>query len=1263
MKQTMNVFVVRTLFKFALAVGVSGVFQQALAQTTLADQPVFSAQSVPGNLALALSVEFPTAISVAHPGRTYDSANVYKGYFDQDKCYVYNYVSATSANNYFYPAGTTTTRTCSGKWSGNYLNWATMQTIDPFRWVLTGGYRVQDTATLTVLEKAWASNQGSTSNFPDSTVSSGVSGATPFAVSSLSTRVWAQGNKFLFMSGDTSGLGGTAIHYNPGTALVPGQLYEAFVRVKVCDNSTAAGSLESNCTKYGTSSYKPTGLMHKYSDKIRFSAFGYLNDDDINRDGGVLRARQKFIAPTQPVPGGLPIANTLTEWDATTGVFVRNPDSTDASATTTATGVTISDSGVINYLNKFGELNPSNGYKTYDPVGELYYAALRYYRNLGNVSSYSSMGAATVGTKTKYLDGFPVITTWDDPIQYSCQKNFILGIGDVNTHADRNLPGATGASEPAKPTEVAADTTIDATAGTNKVGSLHGLGSSLGATSNYNGCCSNNGALMAGLAYYANTKDMRSDLTGMQTVQTYWLDVLEYSTYKSNNQFYLAAKYGGFTVPDGYNPDTRATDIDTTWWRTTTDTVGGQPRPDNYFTASQPDQVINGLTNAFASIASKVRAYSTSFSTSLPQVSVTGTAAYSTQYDAKSWTGELLASSAVFDATTGIPALTPAWTFSSTLATQTTGTGWDTARRVVTYRPDTKVGVAFRTASLTSSQLTALDTAYVTGDDSTNYLNYLRGERKNEKSSVVTGSTNAYRDRAVLVGDIVNSKARPVGPPSLPYSDATNPGYSTFKTTYASRTTVVYVGTNHGMLHAVNGAVTGTGAGSEIFAYIPSALFDGPSGTRTVNGIQAVGNPTFTHYNFVDASPVSSDVDFGKTVGGSGTNWRTLILGGLGKGGKGLYAIDATDPAGVTNETTAAARVLWEFTDGDMGYTYGQPSVIKTRKYGWVVVVGSGYNNADGKGYFYFINPRTGALLEKISTGTGTPTAQAGLAHVQAFILDLTDGVADSIYAGDLLGNLWRLNVSATSGGYPAPVKLAVLTGSAGTAMPVTSRPLVVVQPGSNRRYVTVGTGRLLDSSDVTSSQAQRFFAIIDGKNSKFSVDGTISGDTSTLPAGWTFPHTISRLKEQTDITNKITLDFTTQIGWFVDLGRTGTAGPGWRVISDPASFYGKVAFAAISPSSTDACNPSGGSRVYSLDLGDGSSALTSSKGYYDGAAGVVVDLSFYSVRDGETGRTDPRLIVGTNSTTGKNLDVPGMNPFPSVGQQRVNWREIPVND
>ena len=105
------------------------------AATPLADQPLFSTSTAPGNLALVLSVEFPTAVSVAHTNRTYAATNEYLGYFDPNKCYTYRYTDGTSTDNYFQPAALATAHACNGQWSGNFLNWATMQTIDPFRWV------------------------------------------------------------------------------------------------------------------------------------------------------------------------------------------------------------------------------------------------------------------------------------------------------------------------------------------------------------------------------------------------------------------------------------------------------------------------------------------------------------------------------------------------------------------------------------------------------------------------------------------------------------------------------------------------------------------------------------------------------------------------------------------------------------------------------------------------------------------------------------------------------------------------------------------------------------------------------------------------------------------------------------------------------------------------------------------------------------------------------------------------------------------------
>jgi hypothetical protein len=103
------------------------------ALTPLADQPI-SIADVPANVMLALSVEFPTAITRAHQedGDTFVTTKKYLGYFDP--------TSATRTTvAYFEPAGFAGANyTCSGQWSGNFMNWATMQGIDTFRWVLTG---------------------------------------------------------------------------------------------------------------------------------------------------------------------------------------------------------------------------------------------------------------------------------------------------------------------------------------------------------------------------------------------------------------------------------------------------------------------------------------------------------------------------------------------------------------------------------------------------------------------------------------------------------------------------------------------------------------------------------------------------------------------------------------------------------------------------------------------------------------------------------------------------------------------------------------------------------------------------------------------------------------------------------------------------------------------------------------------------------------------------------------------------------------------
>jgi type IV pilus assembly protein PilY1 len=1446
-----------------------GIVLPSFATTRLGDKPVFADIRVPGNVALALSVEWPTVSRSSYPTEdVYSSTKTYVGYFDPKKCYVYNF-SASEPDRHFFPRGLATNRQCLGeandpKWSGNYLNWATGQAIDGFRWAMTGGNRSTDDTT-TILQKAWHSGQGGL--FADKSLpSSEIVGATPFTASQLLTRIdgpgdgdghgfgmrfsfgglvpssftgryynrtssnvttvpgsnaaftssrnddtidfdwgsgspaagvnsdyfvavwrgtfiapqtgtyrfrtttddgvrlfingtananrvinrWQDQSPTAFVSSDVSlaqgatytvemhyyertlgavarlewqppgatgfsvfrgstlaaaaSVAGAATDYNPGSAITAGTVYDLKVRVRVCDPSAAAGDgttagsgLESNCVRYGDGAsavWKPEGLMQEYANRLRFSAFGYLNDPSITRDGGVMRASQKFIGPKQPRPGSTEIDNPETEWNPTTGSMSLNPNAADASATASSYGVTVNNSGVMNYLNKFGQIPigglPLGNYKDYDPVGEMYYAAQRYLRGTDNVTSYSAIAAtASTADKQRWVDGFPVITDWKvtdtnkahrkPSMQYECQKNFILGIGDVNTWADKNLPGSTitgrladrwGSPVVSEPTPIPTDpdATLNVTTFTNKVGALEGLGN-IGTTGAIDG--GNNRAnsyFMAGLAYWANTTDMRADFAGTQTIKTYWVDVLE-DPFQLNNQFYLAAKYGGFKPPNGYSMLGRSTALEDSLWTDhiagKTDLVGSAKRPRNYFTAADPAKMKDSLSAVFRKIDGEASAFTTSFSVALPQTEVSGNASYSSKYNAEDWTGEVSATSLAFDLTTNTVTPTSSWTASARLATQLANAGWDTDRKVFTK--GATVGVPFRRASLTTAQQVALDSTLRAGDDSQDVLNYLRGQRAYEvgSTSSVDGDSKLYRARTDngLLGDIVNSKLVPVGAPNFPLSDSTNPGYSEFKNnpTYRDRLKVVYFGANDGMVHAIDGRTDITaGGGKELFAYVPSSLFRGPTGTPAVNGLVALADPERDHYFYVDATPRNADIDLNKTfyeateTKPTTSNWRTLLIGGMGKGGKGYYALDITDSTAMSTETEAqaASRLLWEFTHPDMGYSFGVPVTVKTQKYGWVVILTSGYNNADGQGYFFVVNPRTGALLEKIGTGVGSPTGQAGLAHANAFVRDLTDGTADAAYAGDLLGNVWRLDMSDGTApftlspvGSGAAAPIAVLTDASGQRQPVTTPPSIEAPKGNNRRVITIGTGRLLDASDIDDAQPQSFYAIRDGFVARFGT---------TLPPGLSFPITRANLEPNTDLTKGVDVAVD-KVGWYVELG-LGAGPRGWRVISPQDTANGLIAFASTLPGGGTECSPSGTSRLYSLDLNNGRSSLTNTTGeiiaFRDGFVGVLTDVRFISI-DGTA-----RILAGTDKGE---LSLVNPNRTGTGQFQRINWRELPL--
>jgi type IV pilus assembly protein PilY1 len=1347
-------------------IALMGQADAAVSSTVaLADSPVFGSNTVPGNIAFALSVEFPTAVSVANLG-DYNDATIYLGYFDPAKCYkyIYNggatptaaddvYSYAVAENSYFQPyafAAGSNGHSCTGLWSGNFMNWATMQTVDPFRWVLTGGLRTTDFGAgnypQTVLEKAWGASEGSTNNFPyrgvdqasnpNSTTLTGnhislstVSSVTPLTNwTDFNTAIWGNGNAMLLSGVNGGGYNASAFNgfdayhgsltnvydmptnvnsaaptpgyaFNGSTQSVApntaGNLatYRLYIRVSVCDTSIlGVAGLESNCVGYGTANasgvypiYKPQGLIQQYANQIKYSVFSYLNTSNESVQGAALREPMEFVGPTSPVPlSSNTTTNPNAEWFSDTGVMKTNPD------TTSASGSGVSNSGVMNYLNKFGQygalqylagnsnyIDNTQVYMTFDHVSELYYAAVRYYENLGNVPqwlpqsvtynapTYTIPAAAdgqiglTEPTSVQ-LDNFPAVSTWTDPIAYRCQKNFIVGIGDDHTWTDYNVGGSTQFSQdignhyPA-PSAVAGDTFNQANAWLYELETLEGLTQTPWWASPGNNPSGSFGAgnagstlYMAGLAYGTHVLDIRPDLTDTQTISTYWMDVAEDQRVEYENMFFLAAKYGGFTVPSTYlisntTPLTQAQyDLNGA-----TITMSGNHtvlKPSNYFEANNATAMVTSLTNAFQNISAALTPSVTDFSVANPNAVLAGSYSFSSSYSPSSWTGSVQGSTITF--ATGDTSYTPVpnqiWTTDTTLNAQVAGTGWQTNRNVVTWSNgstcgSTYAGAPFEVARLcASTQLNALaNPSYSPNTTSTQYLDYLRGDATNQVGT--SGGTQSLRARTLFLGDIVDAALVPVANPAMAYNEGSNPGYTAFKTAYLNRPAMVYAAANDGMLHGFLGS-----SGVEVFAYVPNALFQGPTGTPQVNGLAQLGNPNYSHHYYVDATPVTADLDLGRTGGTTGTpNWATVVIGGLGKGGTSFYAINVTDPASMesASEAAIAHNVMWEYTDSTMGYSFATPVVAKVAQYGWVVLLTSGYDNSDGYGYLYIVNPATGALLQKIRT----PSPSSGMTRVSAFTENYTDYTAESAYVGDLNGQVWRFDLRATSGTYPTPTLLAQLTDANGNPQPVTSAPDVEISPTTAKRYVLLGTGKLLNTTDVSTTTTQTFYSIIDGNANLFNQ-------------ALTSPITRAAMTAVSNDTTTVTIP-SSSMGLYYDLSA------GYRVITMPISFDGVVAFSAVLPTSTDPCNPEGSSEVFAANFATGESVINTTTTAANGTTSTTTQpfVSF-------TNQVTTLAFLNNNGSgvelvAGDSKNNIGVVPTTeaSLATRILNWREIPT--
>jgi type IV pilus assembly protein PilY1 len=561
---------------------------------------------------------------------------------------------------------------------------------------------------------------------------------------------------------------------------------------------------------------------------------------------------------------------------------------------------------------------------------------------------------------------------------------------------------------------------------------------------------------------------------------------------------------------------------------------------------------------------------------------------------------------------------------------------WYTSRNIVTTHTNGSA-IPFRFDSLSASEQDAL--APGNADAGLKVLAYLRGDSTNEGTG-----TLQFRVRSSPLGDIVDASPRYLGKPNAPYQDFADPGYSTFKTTYQSRPAVVYAAANDGMLHAFADETDGErAAGTEMMAYVPRELFR-PSEDAGLAALTLKEGalPPFEHHFYVDSTPKVVDVNFGA----SDSDWHSVLVGGLGKGGHSYYALDVTDMSSVAAESDAVNHVLWEFTDTDMGYTYGPPVVTKTAGFGgkWVAIFPSGYNNPSGVGKIYIVDIKTGELLKTMSTGSGTADSPSGLAQIAGFTQDYHNYMTDEIYGGDQYGNVWRFDLRDPDPDNWKVGLLAKLTAPDGTVQPVTTAPQIEIDIANGAdRWVFIGTGRLLDVPDLSNPQIQSFYALRDG--------------TQKTPSAIVTGSPIARDQLQS-VTSGAGTGSITAHGWYIDLAQFS------QVVSPYQAVLSIVVFSATRPQ-TDPCLTGQSADVYVRSFAEGVSQVDATDS--NTGAGIICDSNFCSSAGGAVdaeiigttsdGSPTANLSVGiTLGTTGQLVKIPIKQPTWSY-THRLSWR------
>lgn len=606
-----------------------------------------------------------------------------------------------------------------------------------------------------------------------------------------------------------------------------------------------------------------------------------------------------------------------------------------------------------------------------------------------------------------------------------------------------------------------------------------------------------------------------------------------------------------------------------------------------FVVASNTEKFASALTRALEAIDSRTASGSNIASSSTK--TDTATLTFVAGFTSGSWVGDMAASP--FNAALSGVSDTPNWRLSDTFGSKGANKNF-ASRTILTSKGGTAALFSYgaRGGMVGQSDFAARtgQSDAVSAEDN---IAYLRGDQSKE-----IGQADGYlRKRAWPIGDIVDSSPA-----------------------YADDTGTVYIGSNDGMLHGIDAA-----NGQVLFSYVPKGV--------DFAAMANLSSTTYEHRYFVDGQ-----IDV--ITKNNQKNGKDILVGALGRGGRGVFALDVSTP-----DRMGVDNVLWDRTtqsasdDTDMGYVLAPVRIRSGNGGKTYALVANGIDSANGSAvlYAYELDANGGIVgggPHKLVADAGGNGSRNGLMSMG--LADLNgDGKVDVVYGGDLKGNVWRWDFSGAS--LPnAPIKLFHAEDSAGNSQTITGG-IAVSRSSSGQIFIGFGTGSFISQSDIPgnvgyTAQTQSVYGLIDSGVAIPSRDSL--QDRSIVSTG---VDANGRKTREFESPSDLPAD---KQGWYMDLPVPE------RVISAPTILTnGDMWWSSINPAVGSDCSSSMGTGyVNHIDVFTGTSG---------GSTGISTGMPT------EVNVTNKLATVGTGD--GLNTQSEDLPKPPSGAPSRVSWREI----